>query len=82
MRSIWRLSDGVGMINLSHFAIFDVVGADAEALLEYLSVAKLGTNTPIGKGVYTHFLDHTGGSPLRPDHCPTRRGRLPRYLRR
>ena len=55
------LSDGVGMINLSHFAIFDVVGADAEALLEYLSVAKLGTNTPIGKGVYTHFLDHTGG---------------------
>ncbi len=55
------LSDGVGMINLSHFAIFDVIGADAEALLEYLSVAKLGTNTPIGKGVYTHFLDHTGG---------------------
>ena len=32
------LSDGVGMINLSHFAIFDVVGADAEALLEYLSL--------------------------------------------
>ena len=55
------LSDGVGMINLSHFAIFDVVGSDAEALMEYLSVAKVGGNTAIGKGVYTHFLDHAGG---------------------
>jgi len=55
------LSDGVGMINLSHFAIFDVVGPDAEALMEYLSVAKVGGNTAIGKGVYTHFLDHAGG---------------------
>jgi glycine cleavage system aminomethyltransferase T len=55
------LSDGVGMINLSHFAIFDVVGTDAEALLEFCSVAKVGTDTPIGKGVYTHFLDQTGG---------------------
>ena len=55
------LTDGVGRINFSHFAIFDVVGADAEALLEFCSVAKVGTDTPIGKGVYTHFLDQTGG---------------------
>ncbi len=55
------LSDSVGMINLSHFAIFDVVGPDAEALMEYLSVAKVGGNTAVGKGVYTHFLDHVGG---------------------
>ena len=55
------LSDGVGMINLSHFAIFDVSGPDAETLMEYLSVAKVGGNTAIGKGVYTHFLDHAGG---------------------
>ncbi|GIR82276.1 MAG: hypothetical protein CM15mP84_00240 [Cellvibrionales bacterium] len=55
------LSDGVGMINLSHFAIFDVVGAEAEALLEFCSVAKVGTDTPVGKGVYTHFLDSAGG---------------------
>ncbi|AWN15135.1 FAD-dependent oxidoreductase [Salinisphaera sp. LB1] len=56
-----KMSDDVGMINLSHFAIFDVSGPDAEALLEYLSVAKVGGTTPIGKGVYTHFLDHAGG---------------------
>ena len=55
------MSDGVGMINLSHFAIFDVEGSDAEALMEYLSVAKVGADTAIGKGVYTHFLDHAGG---------------------
>ena len=55
------MSDGVGMINLSHFAIFDVQGADAEGLMEYLSVAKVGADTAIGKGVYTHFLDQAGG---------------------
>ncbi|WP_123630509.1 GcvT family protein [Salinisphaera orenii] len=56
-----KLADDVGMINLSHFAIFDVSGPDAEALLEYLSVARVGGSTPIGKGVYTHFLDAHGG---------------------
>ena len=55
------MSDSVGMINLSHFAIFDVEGSDAEALMEYLSVAKVGGDTAIGKGVYTHFLDQAGG---------------------
>ncbi|TGG91979.1 FAD-dependent oxidoreductase [Natronospirillum operosum] len=68
-RHFWRvsnaehlaLSDDVGMINLSHFAVYDVLGNDAEALLEYLSVAKVGGDTPIGKGVYTHFLDSAGG---------------------
>lgn len=68
-RHFWRvsnaehlaLSDHVGMINLSHFAIFDIDGTDAESLMEYLSVAKVGGNTPEGKGVYTHFLDHEGG---------------------
>ncbi|MGM0783467.1 MAG: GcvT family protein [Pseudomonadota bacterium] len=68
-RHFWRvsnaehlaLSDDVGMINLSHFAIYDVSGPDAEALLEYLSVAKVGGDTPTGKGVYTHFLDEWGG---------------------
>src|SRR5699024_6387159 len=55
------MSDSVGMINLSHFAIFDVSGPDAEALMEYLSVAKVGGDTPVGKGVYTHFLTARGG---------------------
>jgi glycine cleavage system aminomethyltransferase T/glycine/D-amino acid oxidase-like deaminating enzyme len=68
-RHFWRvsnaehleMSENVGMINLSHFAIYDVSGAGAEALMEYLCVAKVAGDTPIGKGIYTHFLDHAGG---------------------
>ncbi|MBS1269873.1 MAG: Dimethylglycine oxidase [Gammaproteobacteria bacterium] len=68
-RHFWRvsnaehlaLSDDVGMVNLTHFAIFDVSGPDAEALMEYVCVARVGGKTPVGKGVYTHFLDEVGG---------------------
>ncbi|MBT6275639.1 MAG: FAD-dependent oxidoreductase [Chromatiales bacterium] len=68
-RHFWRvanaehleMSANVGMVNLSHFAIYDVTGADAEALMEYVCVAKVGGDTAIGKGIYTHFLDHAGG---------------------
>ena len=55
------MSDSVGMINLSHFPILDIKGPDAEKMLEYLSVAKVGGNTPEGKVVYTNFLDEDGG---------------------
>ncbi len=55
------MSDGVGMINLSHFAIFDVTGPDAERLLETLSVAQVGGDKPVGSVVYTNFLDQQGG---------------------
>ena len=55
------MSENVGMINLSHFAVYDIAGPDAEALMEYTCVAKVGGDTPIGKGVYTHFLDKRGG---------------------
>ncbi len=55
------MSDSVGMINLSHFPIMDVKGADAERMLEYLSVARVGGNTPEGKVIYTNFLDEDGG---------------------
>ena len=56
-----QLSEDVGMVNLSHFAIIDVTGKDAEKLMEYVCVAKVGADTPAGKGIYTHFLDHAGG---------------------
>lgn len=56
-----EMSASVGMINLSHFAIYDISGADAEALMEFLAVARVGGVTPLGKGVYTHFLDAAGG---------------------
>lgn len=55
------MSDGVGMVNLSHFAIFDIEGPDAERLLEFLSVARIGRGKPIGTAVYTNFLNHLGG---------------------
>ncbi len=68
-RHFWRvsnaehlqMSEDVGMVNLSHFAIIDVKGADAEALMEYTCVAKVGGDTPVGKGIYTHFLDENAG---------------------
>ncbi len=68
-RHFWRvsnaehlhLSEDIGMVNLSHFAIIDVKGIDAAELMEYVSVAKVAGDTPVGKGIYTHFLDHTGG---------------------
>ncbi len=55
------MSDSAGMINLSHFPIMDIKGPDAERMLEYLSVAKVGSNTPEGKVIYTNFLDEDGG---------------------
>ena len=55
------MSESAGMINLSHFAIMDVKGPDAERMLEYLSVAKVGGNTPEGRVIYTNFLDEDGG---------------------
>jgi glycine cleavage system aminomethyltransferase T/glycine/D-amino acid oxidase-like deaminating enzyme len=68
-RHFWRvsnaehleMSDNVGMVNLSHFAMFDVSGPDHVALMEYACVAKIGGDNMIGKGIYTHFLDDLGG---------------------
>ncbi|MFP6663580.1 MAG: FAD-dependent oxidoreductase [Deltaproteobacteria bacterium] len=54
------MSDTAGMINLSHFAIFDIEGRDAERLLESLSVGKIGGDTPEGRAVYTNFLTPQG----------------------
>lgn len=56
-----QMSEDVGMVNLSHFALYDISGPDHEAFMEYLCVAKVGGTTPVGKGVYTHFLDAEGG---------------------
>jgi len=68
-RHFWRvsnaehlqLSEDVGMVNVSHFALYDVTGPDAEALMEWLCAAKVGGETTVGKGIYTHFLDPKGG---------------------
>ena len=55
------MSDSAGMINLSHFAILDITGPDSERLLEHLSVAKIGGDTPKGRVIYTNFLNEDGG---------------------
>lgn len=67
-RHFWRVSNAehlemsanVGMVNLSHFAIYDVTGPDHVAFMEYLCVAKVGGDNQVGKGIYTHFLDEKG----------------------
>lgn len=68
-RHFWRVSNAehlemsanAGMFNLSHFAVYDVSGPDAESLMEYACVAKVGGNVAVGRGIYTHFLDVRGG---------------------
>ena len=67
-RHFWRVSNAehlemsanVGMVNLSHFAMYDVTGPDHVAFMEYLCAAKVGGDNQIGKGIYTHFLDEKG----------------------
>ncbi len=67
-RHFWRVSNAehlemsadVGMVNLSHFAMYDVTGQDHVAFMEYLCVAKVGGDNQVGKGIYTHFLDKKG----------------------
>lgn len=67
-RHFWRvsnaehlaMSEDVGMVNLSHFFVFDVEGPDHVVLMEWLCAAKIGGDANIGKGIYTHFLDDEG----------------------
>jgi glycine cleavage system aminomethyltransferase T/glycine/D-amino acid oxidase-like deaminating enzyme len=67
-RHFWRvsnaehlaMSEDVGMVNLSHFYIFDVEGSDHVELMEWICAAKIGGDANIGKGIYTHFLDDEG----------------------
>jgi glycine cleavage system aminomethyltransferase T/glycine/D-amino acid oxidase-like deaminating enzyme len=67
-RHFWRvsnaehlaMSEDVGMVNLSHFFIFDVEGPDHLELMEWLCAAKIGGEANIGRGIYTHFLDDEG----------------------
>lgn len=67
-RHFWRvsnaeqlaLSEDCGIINLSHFYMFDVEGPDHVELMEWLCAAKIGGDNMVGKGIYTHFLDDEG----------------------
>src|SRR5438093_701440 len=67
-RHFWRvsnaehlaMSEDCGIVNLSHFSMYDVECPDHVALLEWLCAAKIGGDNSIGKGIYTHFLDEEG----------------------
>src|SRR3546814_21079727 len=64
-RHFWRvsnaehleLSENVGMVNLSHFAIYDVPGRDAERPMEYVSSSKVAGDTPVGTGDHPTYRD-------------------------
>ncbi|MGZ8572119.1 MAG: glycine cleavage T C-terminal barrel domain-containing protein, partial [Actinomycetota bacterium] len=53
------MRDRVGMVDLSAFAIFDVTGPGALGALQGLAVAQM--DVPIGRVVYTPFLNEAGG---------------------
>jgi glycine cleavage system aminomethyltransferase T/glycine/D-amino acid oxidase-like deaminating enzyme len=55
-----EMSENVGMVNLTHFAMYDITGPDHVAFMEYLCAAKVGGDNQVGKGIYTHFLDEKG----------------------
>ena len=67
-RHFWRvsnaehlaISEDCGIVNLSHFYMFDVEGPDHVELMEWVCAAKIGGDANIGKGIYTHFLDDEG----------------------
>src|ERR1700722_12538486 len=53
------LRDGAGLVDLSAFTILDVTGPGALAGLQHLAVAQL--DVPVGRSVYTPFLNDAGG---------------------
>jgi glycine cleavage system aminomethyltransferase T len=88
-RHFWRvsnaehlaMSEDCGIVNLSHFYMFDVEGPDHVALMEWICAAKIGGEPNIGKGIYTHFLDDEGMVRADLDGVPHGRS-LPRGRRR
>jgi glycine cleavage system aminomethyltransferase T len=52
------LREGAGLVDLSAFTVLDVAGPGALAGLQNLAVAQL--DVPVGKVVYTSFLNEAG----------------------
>ncbi len=69
------MRDAAGLFDLSAFAILDVTGPGALHALQQLAVAQL--QVPVGRVVYTSFLDDAGG--FRADLTIMRLG--PRHFR-
>jgi glycine cleavage system aminomethyltransferase T/glycine/D-amino acid oxidase-like deaminating enzyme len=69
------MRDAAGLFDLSAFAILDVTGPGALAALQKVAVAQM--QVPVGRVVYTSFLDDAGG--FRADLTIMRLG--PRHFR-
>jgi glycine cleavage system aminomethyltransferase T/glycine/D-amino acid oxidase-like deaminating enzyme len=53
------MRDGAGLVDLSAFTILDVTGPGALAGLQHVAVGQL--DVPVGRSVYTPFLNQAGG---------------------
>src|SRR5258707_14915964 len=53
------MREGVGMVDLSAFAVFDVAGPGALDFLQRMAVSQM--DVPVGRVVYTSFLNEHGG---------------------
>jgi glycine cleavage system aminomethyltransferase T/glycine/D-amino acid oxidase-like deaminating enzyme len=53
------MRDRVGIVDLSTFAMFNVSGPGALGFLQRMAVAQM--DVPVGRGVYTPFLNAAGG---------------------
>jgi len=69
------MRDAAGLFDLSAFAVIDVTGAGALQAVQQIAVAQM--RVPIGRVVYTSFLDEAGG--FRADLTIMRLG--PRHFR-
>ncbi len=66
-RHFWRvsnaehlaMSEDCGIVNLSHFAMFDVEGPDHVALMEWLCAAQASAATPISARASTRISSTT-----------------------
>ena len=54
-----NLRDNCGLVDLSAFQIYELSGPGAVAYAEYLAVNKV--DVPVGRSVYTPWLNHDGG---------------------
>ncbi len=75
-----RMREAAGVIDLTAFAIFDIVGPGALDAVQRTCVAQC--DVAVGKVIYTPVLDAKRRLPLRPDRDAARRRPLPRGHRR
>jgi heterotetrameric sarcosine oxidase gamma subunit len=53
------MREGVGMVDLSAFAVFDITGSGALDYVQKMAVAQM--DVPLGRVVYTSLLNNAGG---------------------